>query len=213
MVKEKNRCVIVSASPQRDNDFIKSNINSDDFVICADGGADYIISCGIVPDLIIGDFDSCVSKEKFSLYNTIKLPTRKDDTDTYYCIKYALNLGYKDFLLLGSTGGRLDHTLASLSILLFLKKSGAVGIISDEFNSVSLLESGITDLCGMRGRTVSVMPFACESICVSYEGMRYPLTESVVKTEYPFSISNVVESDRAIINLHKGNALLIIPND
>ncbi len=58
MVNSTSRCVIISASPELDSEFLKTKINSDDYIICADGGADKLIPIGIVPDLIIGDFDS-----------------------------------------------------------------------------------------------------------------------------------------------------------
>ena len=61
----KNRCVIVCASPTSDIDFILSQIRKDDFVMCADGGADKLSGTGIVPDMIIGDLDSSKKYTEF----------------------------------------------------------------------------------------------------------------------------------------------------
>lgn len=211
MVGNRGRCVIVSASPQVCSDFIKSRIRNDDFIICADAGADAMLKVGIKPDLIIGDFDSAKFINRFNDVEIVTLPAAKDDTDTMYCVKYALQRGFKDFLFLNATGGRTDHTLSNLSCLLFLRNNGASGIISDQYNDISLLEKGNNILYNLKGKTVSVMPFACEKVCLSYTSMMYPLNKSTVTADYPYSISNVVMNNDATVTVHSGNALLIIP--
>ena len=65
MVTEQIRCVIISASPEYDTDFIREYIRSDDYIICADGGLNRLISIGIEPDLIVGDFDSSENFDYF----------------------------------------------------------------------------------------------------------------------------------------------------
>ena len=207
------RCVIVSASPDSDSEFIKSHIADDDFVICADGGADKIIPTGIIPDLIIGDFDSSGKSDYFRDTEVITLPVMKDDTDTQHCAEAAMDRGFKNILFLGATGGRLDHTLANLSVLLYLKNRGAKGRIVDKYSDISLLENGDNKLFGAKGKTVSVMPFVSKEVTLSYEGMLYPLKNQTVSAEYPFTISNIAEADEVTVTLHKGEALLIISND
>lgn len=213
MVVKSRRCVIICASPQSDREFIVSRLKKSDFIICADGGADLLVSTGKVPDLIIGDFDSSKNYKYFENVKITVLPVSKDDTDTMYCVRTALEMGFDDFLFLGATGGRLDHMLANLSVLLFLKKNNARGVISDEFGDTLLLKQGDNILSEKKGRTVSIMPFACEEVCLSYKGMMYPLENSVISTEYPYTISNVTVNDNAIVTLHSGNALLVLPRE
>ena len=55
---------------------------------------------------------------------TIVLPCEKDDTDTVFAVKEALKRGFQDFLLIGVIGGRLDHTLGNVSLLLMLDAHG-----------------------------------------------------------------------------------------
>lgn len=203
--------MIVSAAPQISTGFLKSKLRKDDFVICADGGADILLECAIVPDLIIGDFDSSKKYRQFAGTDIITLPVSKDDTDTMYCVKHALQMGFSDFIFLGATGGRLDHTLANLSLLLFLRSKGASGTVSDQYNDISLLNEGENVLRNLKGRTISVMPFACESVCLSYSGMLYPLEHSTITSVYPYSISNVALSDAVTVTVHSGNALLVLP--
>lgn len=212
MVALKERCVIVSASPQADRGFIASQITDSDFVICADGGADILFSTGILPDMIVGDFDSSKRFMEFNIENVISLPSEKNDTDTMYCVRKALEIGYTKFLILGATGGRLDHELANISVLLYLQNNKASGVISDGFSDVTLLNRGENKFSGLKLKTLSVMPYACDKIVVSYTGLKFPLTNHTVTAEYPFSISNVAADDDITINLQEGRALLIIPH-
>jgi len=95
-----------------------------DTIICADGGYERLKEIGLSPDLIIGDMDSlsCPLPEHIPFY---PLPVEKDDTDTLAALKKAIELGFRDIILVGGLGGRRDHTLANtpLSVLLPLCRS------------------------------------------------------------------------------------------
>ena len=213
MVNSNTRCVIISASPELDSDFLASQINADDYVICADGGADKLIPIGIVPNLIIGDFDSSVNYKHFKDSEVVTLKVQKDDTDTMHCAAEAISRGFKNIVFFGATGGRIDHTLANLSVLLYLQNNDASGKIIDEFNEISLLNSGRNILANVCGKTISVMPFACFTATLSYKGMFYPMESQSVNADFPYTISNVAVDDEVEIFLHSGTALLIIVND
>jgi len=206
----KNRCVIVGASPAAKAEFIETRINDDDFVICADGGRDILAKTSITPDLIIGDMDSSTDTHCFENVPVKVLPTAKDDTDTMYCVKTALFMGFTKFVLLGAMGGRADHTLANLSVLLYLRDHGAQCSVISEYEEITLLKTGVNVLRNVKGKTVSVMPFACDSVKLTYKGLLYPLNETVVTAEYPYTISNEAIGNEAEITVHEGKALLII---
>ena len=208
MGADERRCVIVSASPDCDVKLIASSIRDDDFVICADAGLDVLSETEIVPDLIVGDFDSACKSGVFPDVETISLKVRKIDTDTMHCVDVALERGFRRFLFLGATGGRTDHALANLSILLFLQKKGAFGVISDSYNDIMLLEAGENHFNLKVGTTVSVIPFGSEKAVLSYTGMSYPLENGTVNIEYPYTISNEAVSDSISITLHSGCALV-----
>lgn len=50
------RAVIIGNGDIKDYQYIKSKINDNDFIICADGGYNHAEKMGIVPDVLIGDF-------------------------------------------------------------------------------------------------------------------------------------------------------------
>ena len=99
-------CCIVGAGPS------ELYIENGAFVIAADAGIEKLNKAGIVPDLIIGDFDSLGARP--SGENVRIFPVEKDDTDTMLCLKHAIGQGANDVTILGGIGGRLDHTFANI---------------------------------------------------------------------------------------------------
>ncbi|MCI7550971.1 MAG: thiamine pyrophosphokinase [Actinomycetaceae bacterium] len=65
------------------------------------------------------------------------LPRSKDVTDTFFAVEEGLRRGFTDFVLIGATGGRFDHTYANVQILAFLANRGARGFIVDDVCEMS----------------------------------------------------------------------------
>ena len=70
-----------------------------DYVIAADAGYEYCRKNNIIPDLVLGDFDSLGAAPKHP--NVMQLPVEKDDTDTVFAIKTGLEKGYRHFYIYG----------------------------------------------------------------------------------------------------------------
>ena len=113
------RCVIIGGAPINDYNRIKGLLSDDDFIIACDSGLVHLEKSGITPNLIIGDFDS-FDKPKTNI-ETIVLPREKDDTDSFFAVKEAVRRGFDELLIFGAIGGRLDHSLGNISILLYKK--------------------------------------------------------------------------------------------
>lgn len=208
------RCVIIGASPETDVDFIRRAVRDDDFVVCADGGYVFAEKAGIKPGLLIGDFDS--SEYPDGCGCEIKLlPVMKDDTDTMSCIRECLDRGYRDFVLLGMTGGRTDHTFANYSALLFIAQHGGRGTIMDKNSSISVIacKNGIDELMHIaekNGCGFAVFPFGCESCTVTLKGFLYKAENTVLHADFPMGTSNTVISESACVILHSGNAIVMV---
>lgn len=203
------RCVIISGSPETNPDFIKQAVKPDDYVICADRGYEFASLSGVEPNLIVGDFDSY--KEKISAScEIVKLNPHKDDTDTIHSIDLAFEKGFTDFLLLGALGGRTDHTFANITSLLYIADKGGRGVLLSEKERIELLNKGEYFYEKYCGKTFSLFPFGCESVCVSYRGVEYPLERYNLKSSVPLGISNVFTSEKSKIKIYDGNAILII---
>ena len=197
------RCVIISGSPDTNVEEIKSLCTSDDFIVCADSGYSFAKKAGLTPNLIIGDFDS-LKEELPQNTEVVKLNTHKDDTDTEHCVMECIRRGYKDFLLLGSIGGRTDHTFANIATLAFLSEYNYNGIARNNGEEIRILKEGSYEMNNKKGIIFSVFPYGCESVNVTYKLNNKTLTYNVSR-----GISNVFVDDEAEITINRGRAILL----
>lgn len=213
MVNLKNytRCVIIAAAPynSKELNFIKSEINENDFILCADGGFEKAEKIGIIPDLVIGDMDSNRKDIPLTI-NTIRLPIKKDDTDSMTCIKKSIELGFKEIIVLGGLGGRLDHSFANISALLYAKNKNINITLKNHNIEVKILSNEFYVLNNKIGYTVSIFPFACLHTRLTLDGFEYSLKNSILNADNPIGISNVIINATATISVHKGNILVFI---
>ena len=75
----------------------------------------------MIPDIVIGDFDSISSHEikwiTEKAVETRRFPPEKDQTDFELALDHAMKIGCKEIQVFGALGGRMDHTLANISLL------------------------------------------------------------------------------------------------
>lgn len=202
-----SRCVIICASPYNQPEFIKSEIRTDDYIICADGGYDIAKKASITPNLVIGDFDSSLTPVDDNIKKII-LPVEKDDTDSIYCIKYGISKDYKSFILLGATGSRADHLYANLSLLKFAYDNGCTATLKDSKTSIYYTEDILQLNC--INCTVSVFPYGCSKAIVTLEGFKYSADRLVMTADFPIGTSNIATAESSAIKVHSGGVLVIV---
>ena len=202
-----NRCVIAGAADIADYERIRGKLREDDFLIYCDGGLKHMVGLERTPGLIVGDFDS--AQDPHLDVETIVLPCEKDDTDTVYAVKEAVKRGYEEFLLIGVCGGRLDHTLGNVSILLYLDSIGKKAAILDDHSEMELI-SGQTVRVEDRYLYFSLLNISGCAEGITIRNAKYPLEEGTIRSEYQYGISNeVLPGKTAEISVKKGNLLLI----
>ena len=103
------RCVIFAGLPVAPE--LCEDIGPQDIIITADAGWKTARAMGFFPALALGDFDTAPAPEG---PDVLRLPAEKDDTDTFFAARRALETGCSEVLILGGIGGRLDHTLANI---------------------------------------------------------------------------------------------------
>lgn len=202
-----NRCVIVGGADISNYEYIRKSMSEDDFIIFCDSGLRHMDSLRIKPSLIVGDFDS--HENPHLGVETIVLPCEKDDTDTVYAVKEAVRRGYDNFLLIGVVGGRLDHTLGNVSILLFLDSIGKKGMIIDDYSEMEIVSSSpvyISDDYAF----FSLLNITGCAKGVSIQNAKYPLEDAEITCEYQYGVSNeVTHGKTAIVSVRDGKLLLI----
>ena len=200
------RCVIVGGAEINDAERIKRLFREDDSFIYCDGGLYSEQKLGRSPDLIVGDFDSHDRPDTGT--ETIVLPHEKDDTDTVYAVKEAISRGFTEFLLVGVIGGRLDHTLGNISILLYLDSLGMKAEAADDFSVISV----VSDKPGYAENVFSyfsLLNVSGKAAGITVKGAKYELDNAEITCEYPYGVSNEVSGEKAEITVSEGRVLLV----
>ena len=205
-------CLVISGGEIMDSIYYKELSRKADCVICADGGARSAMRLGIVPDIVMGDFDT-LSEDEIEAFihediKIIRYPREKEYTDTHLCIIEAINRGFTEIIMIGALGGRLDHSLANIMLLALPEAAGTKIKISDEDQDVYLIRDNC-EITGNIGDTLSMFPLSESVKGISTKGLKYPLEQGEFIMGIPKGISNQMLSDSAEVRLEEGSILVI----
>ncbi len=201
-----NRCLIISGAP---NCFFPSNFKNADFIIACDSGYLHAVKAGIVPDLLVSDFDSFDGILNPSM-EIVRAVPEKDDTDTLLALKEAMHRGYSDIMIVGGLGGRMDHTLANISLTAFAAKNGAICHLIDEHHQIFAIKDDSIMVKKGYWRWLSVFAMDSEVHGVTLRGVKYPLKDAVLTNTYPIGVSNEFTESAAIITAERGTMLIVL---
>ena len=179
---------------------------ADDFVLAADGGYAHCKAAGIIPDEVLGDFDSL----HYIPEDARVFPVEKDDTDSMLAVRRGLQLGYREFLLYGSLDGtRLDHTVANFQTLQFLADRGAVGYLIGRDYIVTVLKEDTLRFPAESTGILSVFCMGSDARGVTLRGLKYPLEEGTLTAGFPLGVSNHFTGTEASVSVKEGSLLLL----
>lgn len=197
-------CYIVGAGDNEGTLFIKK---PEDFVIAADGGLLTINGLGIVPDIILGDFDSLGYVPKGD--NIIRHKVEKDDTDMMLAVEKAIELGYHNITIFGGTGGRTDHTIANLQTMLYASTNGVNIKMMDSGNVYRVITDEKITLQAKNKGTFSVFAMGGRAKGVNIEGAMYSMKNGELTSDNPTAVSNSFAGHNVNISVEEGSLLII----
>jgi thiamine pyrophosphokinase len=186
--------------------FVASILKTIDYVVCADGGANSARRLRVVPDIILGDFDS-ITESTRKYYRNVKQQhiTDQYSTDLEKAIKHCIEQHHRTVYIIGASGSRLDHTTGALGCfkkfrwkanLIFLDTEGALSSIR---RSVSIKAEA--------GETISLIPLdRCEGVTTT--NLKYSLNDDILELGVREGISNVATDSSVKISVQKGTLLL-----
>mgnify|MGYP000142131809 CR=1 FL=1 len=207
-----------------DIDFVSIYLKSHKFdtVVCADSGLETACKLDVKVDCFMGDFDS-VSQETLAEYRSadkaakfVQYPKAKDYTDTQMVLEWILSEGASEITILGATGGRLDHFLSNLNILMKPLKQGIPAYIVDSHNRLYLID-GETTLHREQvfGQYISLQPLSEKVYPVTLTGFQYGLKDYTLTYGDGRAISNefAPEAQTATISFTHGELIVIESRD
>ncbi len=205
------------------------NINSDfalDFlntkteaqIIAADRGYEFCRRNGIVPEHLVGDFDSMSEKAAGQIHGDVivhRLQPEKDDSDTQSAVNLAISLGASRIWILGGTGTRLDHVIANLELLEYGLTRGVKIWLLDEHNRISAEKKNFrVKKKEQFGKYVSFFPMGGPVENLTLRGFKYPLTEHFLQSvDTGLTVSNEIAEEEAEVCFTKGCLLMIQSRD
>lgn len=187
----------------------------DDLVIAADGGFDYLQELGLRADYVIGDFDSVTSSDIPA--DCLHYPRKKDDTDLMLAVKLGLEKNYREFVIYGGLGGRLDHTLGNIQILTYLSRHNAHGTLHGDSYTMQVVTDGSLSFSkdareNKEGNICSVFSLSDISVNVTIQGFEYEVEGVTLTNSFPLGISNTFLGKKSFISVQKGTLCILAYN-
>jgi thiamine pyrophosphokinase len=205
---------VISGGVVNDPQFLYEEIRSvsNPVIICADGAAQIMKMSDIAPDFIVGDMDS-VEEDTLKYFEAkgsriIRHPEDKDETDTQLALECAFEMHPEAIRMFGALGGRIDHALANISLLVMCAKRGVDTKIVDKDCELFVIDRSCV-INGREGETVSLFPLSSDVTGIALEGFRYPLSDGVMEIGKPYGVSNRLTGTRGTISLKTGYLLVI----
>lgn len=214
------RCLIVTGG-KLDLSFAGPFLKNQSFerIIAVDGGLKAVKELGLEPDVIVGDFDS-VDPLVLEYYRSrehivwdVRRP-EKDETDTELAFLRAQAMGCTDLVILGATGGRIDHMLGNIHLLFPCLQKGIRASLFDGQNRIFLLDGSYTfRRQELWGKYISFLPLTERVEGITLRGFKYPLTERDIEIGTSLCLSNELEEEEGTITFREGVLIAVESHD
>ena len=201
-------------------------LSQDKVIVALDHASERLLKINIVPDIIVGDFDSIHDKKRFKIdtitnrnmdaifkvhlndkiIQMIYRP-KQDETDFFKAIRYIDILGSRSIhIACVLTKNRLDHLINNLRALrAFYQKSRPLYLYTSE-EVACYLKNETLEISGQIGSICGIFGFpkgSFSSTGLKYNGDHFPLTFG-----FSESVANEFASEKVTIAI-EGEALFI----
>ncbi len=190
----------------------RSLIQRDDYVICADGGTRYASELNIKPNLIMGDLDSAeprtLQKFKDDGVEIEMYPRDKNETDLELAINRAIELNHKQIVIIAALGGRLDQTLANITLLTDPRLLTFDVRLDDGVEEIFLCRDHV-QVHGRSGDLVSLIPWQGPVSEIQTQDLKWILKKETLYPDKTRGISNEMITDTASVSIGSGLLLIV----
>ncbi|HUI64385.1 MAG TPA: thiamine diphosphokinase [Bacteroidota bacterium] len=206
-MKRKERILLICNGEAPSRSLLRRLAREADLVVAADGGANAARQYAVRPDVIIGDLDSArAGTLRQFRKSTILRVSRQDNTDLEKALDYLSAHAGAAVAIVGATGGRIDFTLANLSVFWNYIPGLDIRFLGDSWQAMPV--RGTLKLRARVGTTVSLVPFTpCSGITL--RGLKYGLHNAEMRPG-EIGVSNVAVARTFGVQVLKGRMLLVI---
>lgn len=202
------RCVIIGGADIHNYDRVRSYLRPEDFCIYCDSGLYHQERLCALPTSLSGTFDSHPEARKHG----------GDHCPAYGKGRYRHGVrreggaapgGFEDFLLVGVSGGRMDHTLVNIYLLVMLQNAGKSAVLVDDFSEMRMVGAEPVEIPDSFPY-YSLVNITGTARGVTETGCKYPLRDAEITSEYQYGTSNeVLPGQTAAVSVKEGSLLLI----
>ncbi len=207
-----NRIIILANGELPDLNKARSLLQTDDYIICADGGTRHALALNLQPNLIVGDLDSADRNalEKFKNDGVeIELyPRDKNETDLELAINRAIKLNPKQIIIIAALGGRLDQTLANITLLSDARLSAFEVWLDDGVEEIFICRSQ-AEVHGRAGDIVSLIPWQGAVTEIQTKNLRWVLDKETLYADKTRGLSNEMTDTTASVSIGSGLLLVV----
>lgn len=196
------RCLVIAGG-----DYAPIGKAEGDFVLACDRGLLYAQREGIVPDLILGDFDSYRGALPEGI-EVLRYPVEKDDTDTMLAVRWAADNGFDALRLACCFGGRLDHLLSNIQTLHLAALLGMEAEAEDENTLLRVLRPGRFTIPYREGWSLSLLALTERVEGLTIRGTKYEVEGVTLHNPSTLGQSNAFVKD-AELSFESGVLALI----
>ncbi|MEH7389151.1 thiamine diphosphokinase [Bacillus sp. JJ1474] len=191
-----------------------------DIWVGVDRGVLPLLSFEIHPSIAFGDFDSVSDEEMAMIEEHIadlkRYMPEKDETDMELALNWAIKQKPELIRIFGATGGRLDHFLANIQLLVkpLLQDEDTQIEIIDQSNIIYIRGPGNHEIRrNLQFKYVSFIPLTMEITGLTLKGFKYPLKDQHVPMGSTLCISNELINDIGNFLFSKGIIMVVRSKD
>ncbi len=177
-------------------------------IFCIDKGIEICKACGVIPNFLIGDFDSAknsaVDWAREKNIPVEKYPADKDFTDTQLALNRAVEIfGEHDAILTGAFGGRFDHLYSNIFTCAALNRKI---FLADEREIIFYLRGGESSEIKFFKKPLAVSLLPITSICagVVTKNLHWELDGATLTQNFPNATSNRADADKIFVGVGSG---------
>jgi thiamine pyrophosphokinase len=182
-------------------------------IIAADGGARHCLALGLVPAVVIGDFDSLTPADLETLKalgaEIVQFPVRKDFTDLELALQHARSTGADEILILGALGERWDQTLANVMLPAAFPDLN-IRLVDGNQEFIYLRAGETITVSGCPGDTLSLVPLGGDAQGITTDQLEYSLRGENLPLGSTRGVSNNLLTEEAQISLREGFLLCVV---
>ncbi len=175
-------------------------------IVCCDGAADKLLRMGREPDWIVGDMDSISLLQRDRFRDRIIADADQSRNDLTKAFKLCLKQGWREVAVLGAAGGREDHVLGNLSLLVDFARQLTIVMPTDSGVFMPLTDRSV--IACEPGQQVSVFSFD-PATSIRSCGLKYPL-EGVTLNRWWQATLNEATGERFSLDFDGGPLLVFL---